>query len=216
MIQYILLGFIIALPIGAISIEMTKQGLQNGFWYAWMVGIGAITVDICMLFALNLGLIDVLNRFKTYLWLLGAIFLTQLGWQSIKCRASLSKECEAKTESLFKIFRSGLMIGLNPGNIVFWLSVLGTSIAGASNNTEMSLVFVSLSILLGIALHDVLLAGITSFFRRFMTPKAEYIVSIAAGIALFGFAAYFAKEWAVSVDVVNSVRFLVVEVLGNT
>ena len=42
MIHFILLGFIIALPIGAISIEMTKQILQNGFWYAWMVGIGAM------------------------------------------------------------------------------------------------------------------------------------------------------------------------------
>lgn len=209
MLQYVLLGFVIALPIGAISIEMTKQGLQNGFWYAWMVGIGAIAIDISLLIALNLGLVDVLNNFKTYLWLLGAIFLAHLGWQSIKTRAHVLNESEKKKESLFKSFKNGLMIGLNPGNIVFWLSVLGTSIAGASNNSEISLVLVSISILLGIVLHDILLASITSFFNRFMTPKAEHFVSIIAGIALFGFAAYFAKEWAVSVDILGTVQLLV-------
>lgn len=208
MLHYILLGFIIALPIGAISIEMTKQGLQNGFWYAWMVGIGAIMVDICLLIALNIGLIDVLTKFQTHLWLLGAIFLTHLGWQSIKTCTHSLRETGRKKESLLRIFKSGLMIGLNPGNIIFWVSVLGTSIAGASSSTELSLVLVSISILLGILLHDVLLASIASFFNRFMTPKAEYFISIVAGIALFGFAAYFVKQWAISIDVLGNMQLL--------
>lgn len=208
MLHYILLGFIIALPIGAISIEMTKQGLQNGFWHAWMVGIGAIMVDISLLIALNLGLVDVLNSFKTYLWLFGAIFLAHLGWQSIKTPALAVNNSDKKKTSLIKIFKNGLMIGLNPGNIVFWLSILGTSIARASTDSEISLVLVSISVLIGIVLHDVGLALVTSFFNRFMTPKADRFVSIIAGIALFGFAAYFVKEWALSVNVVETVQLL--------
>ena len=206
MFHYIFLGFCIALPIGAISIEMTKQGFQNGFLHAWMVGIGAITVDITLLIALNLGLVNFLNDYKSYLWLLGALFLAHLGWQSLKEQSHSLAELNSKKESLFKIFKRGLMIGLNPGNIVFWLSVLGTSIVGASDNSEISLMLISISILLGIILHDVILAYITSFFNRFMTPKAHRVVSIVAGISLFGFSAHFATEWFASAEVFQTLK----------
>lgn len=99
------------------------------------------------------------------------------------------------------------MIGLHPGNIFFWLSVLGTSIAGASKNNEMSLVFVSISILLGIVLHDVLLVGITSFLHQHQKQSISF--QSRQESHCLASPAYFAKEWAVSVDVLRSVRFLV-------
>lgn len=205
-LYYVFLGFCIALPIGAISIEMTKQGLQNGFWHSWMVGIGAITIDISLIIALNLGMVDVLNSFKTYLWLLGAIFLTHLGWQSIKSDSFSMENSKVQKESLFKIFKRGIMIGVNPGNIVFWLSVLGTSIAGASDHSEISLLLVSIAILLGIVMHDVVLASVTSYFNRFMTPKSNRVVSILAGVFLFGFAIYFAMKWLGSTTVFEAMQ----------
>lgn len=39
-LTYVLLGFSIALPVGTITIEMTKQGLKNGFMHGWIVGLG--------------------------------------------------------------------------------------------------------------------------------------------------------------------------------
>lgn len=39
-ITYVLLGFSIALPVGTITVEMTKQGLKNGFMHGWVVGLG--------------------------------------------------------------------------------------------------------------------------------------------------------------------------------
>ena len=209
MFHYVLLGFVIALPIGAISIEMTKQGLINGFIYAWMIGIGAMIVDIFLLITLNLGLSDVLEQFKNYLWLLGACFLTHLAWQNFKETPTLKKSViEIEKPSLIKIFKTGLMIGINPGNIVFWLSVLGTSIVGASSTAEISLFMVSVSILLGIIAHDVLLSFIVSRFNRFVTPKANRYISVIAGISLLVFAFQFASEWFVNAEVIETVMDL--------
>lgn len=193
--SYVTLGFTIALPMGAISIEMIKQGLRNGFWYAWMIGIGAITIDITLIFLLNLGLAGILNEIQTYLWLLGTFFLSYLGWQSIKSDPLCINDSNSKKDSLFKLFKKGIIIGLNPANIVFWISVLGTSISSASTNSEFSIILVSIAILLGIVLHDIVLAFITSYFNRFMTPQANRWVSITTGILLFGFAMYFFNEF---------------------
>lgn len=44
LLSYILLGFSLSVPVGAITIEMIKRGLRNGFWHAWFVGIGGINV----------------------------------------------------------------------------------------------------------------------------------------------------------------------------
>ena len=193
--SYVTLGFTIALPLGAISIEMIKQGLRNGFWYAWMIGIGAITIDITLILLLNLGLADILNEIQTYLWLLGTFFLSYLGWQSIKSDSLCIDDSDSKKDSLFKLFKKGIIIGVNPANIVFWISVLGTSISSANTNSEFSIILVSVAIILGILLHDIVLSFITSYFNRFMTPQANRWVSIIAGILLFGFAIYFFNEF---------------------
>ncbi|MFK4371679.1 hypothetical protein ABH898_002542 [Paenibacillus sp. RC82] len=42
---YVLLGFSIALPVGTITVEMTKQGLKNGFMHGWIVGLGGMKVN---------------------------------------------------------------------------------------------------------------------------------------------------------------------------
>ena len=193
--SYVTLGFTIALPIGAISIEMIKQGLRNGFWYAWMIGIGAITIDITLIILLNLGLANIPNEVQTYLWLLGTLFLSYLGWQSIKSDSICIDHSDSKKDSLFNLFKKGIIIGINPANIIFWISVLGTSISSATTNNEFSIILVSVAIILGILLHDIVLSFITSYFNRFMTPQANRWVSIIAGLLLFGFAVYFFNEF---------------------
>ncbi|MDD1368771.1 LysE family translocator, partial [Bacillus sp. MHSD17] len=42
---YILLGLSLAIPAGAMTVQMTKQGMRNGFLHGWFVGIGGMTVD---------------------------------------------------------------------------------------------------------------------------------------------------------------------------
>lgn len=57
---YLVTGFIIALPVGAMTVEMTKQGLKNGFIHGWAVGLGGMTLDAGLIIALYFGLASVL------------------------------------------------------------------------------------------------------------------------------------------------------------
>lgn len=36
-LKYFLIGLAIAMPVGVITVEMTKQGLKNGFVHGWAV-----------------------------------------------------------------------------------------------------------------------------------------------------------------------------------
>ena len=47
-VAYVLVGLAIAMPVGAITVEMTKQGLKNGFMHGWAVGLGGMTIDIVL------------------------------------------------------------------------------------------------------------------------------------------------------------------------
>ena len=83
---YFLAGLAIAMPVGVMTIEMTKQGLPNGFMRGWAVGLGGMTIDVLLIIALYMGLASVLSIpfIQIPMWLLGAGFLAFLGYDSIK------------------------------------------------------------------------------------------------------------------------------------
>ena len=39
--SYILLGFTLAAPIGPVNSVRLDKGIKNGFWHAWIVGVGS-------------------------------------------------------------------------------------------------------------------------------------------------------------------------------
>ncbi len=53
------------MPVGAITVEMTKQGLKNGFMHGWAVGLGGMTIDIVLVFALYMGLASIFYAFNS-------------------------------------------------------------------------------------------------------------------------------------------------------
>lgn len=76
----------IAMQVGAITVKMTKQGIKNGFLHGWAVGIGGMTVDYILIFALYFGLAKVLviPFIQMPLWVIRAFFLFFLIYDSIK------------------------------------------------------------------------------------------------------------------------------------
>lgn len=85
-IKFILIGLAIAMPVGAITVEMTKQGLRNGFIHGWAVGLGGMTIDAGLILAMYFGFASVLSLpyVQIPLWLAGAGFLAFLGYDSIR------------------------------------------------------------------------------------------------------------------------------------
>ena len=135
---YVVLGLSIALPVGTVTIEMTKQGLKNGFMHGWVVGLGGMTIDLLLIVALYFGLASVLAQpiIQSTMWLIGALFLLYVGIDSIKHASDdITLAGEAKTKSLGSSYRNGLIVAVSPGNLVFWVSspALATAIAVTGN-----------------------------------------------------------------------------------
>ncbi|MED1455252.1 LysE family translocator, partial [Bacillus smithii] len=128
-LTYVIVGISIAMPIGAISVEMIKQGLKNGFLHGWAVGLGGMTIDVTLIAAFYFGLASILKQpfIQIPMWIIGAVFLLLIGFDSIKnADHDITLPDEKPTKSWFSSYRNGFLVAISPGNIVFWLSVFGS------------------------------------------------------------------------------------------
>ena len=198
---YVMVGLAIAMPVGAITVEMTKQGLKNGFIHGWAVGIGGMTIDVLLIMALYLGLAKflALPYIQMPLWIIGAVFLFMLAYDSIKnADKDITLVGEKVNKSFFSTYRNGLLVAVSPGNLVFWISVFGAVLADSYVvDSANQFIIVALGILTGILLHDIGLLTIVSLTRKVMNRNMIKWTSIVAGILLLGFACYFIYEFII-------------------
>ena len=196
---YVMIGLAIAMPVGAITVEMTKQGLKNGFMHGWAVGLGGMTIDVVLILALYLGVAKflALPYIQMPLWIIGAIFLFMLAYDSIKnADKDITLAGEKVNKSFFSTYRNGLLVAVSPGNLVFWISVFGAVLADSyAGNGANQFLIVALGILSGILLHDLGLLTIVSLSRKVMNRNMIKWTSIIAGFLLFGFGGYFLYEF---------------------
>lgn len=198
-LKYFLLGLAIAMPVGAITVEMTKQGLKNGFMHGWAVGLGGMTVDGLLILAMYAGFATFLSLpyVQMPLWLVGAAFLAYLGYDSIRNADHDITPADEKTQkSLARTYRNGLLVAVSPGNLIFWVSVFGTVLSDSYNDSNpVAFALAAAGVLSGILLHDVGLLSIVAVSRRVLKRTAIKWVSVAAGLLLIGFAGYFVYEF---------------------
>ncbi|MCR8853263.1 MULTISPECIES: LysE family translocator [Lysinibacillus] len=204
-VAYVLVGLAIAMPVGAITVEMTKQGLKNGFLHGWAVGLGGMTIDIVLVFALYMGLASILAlpMVQLPMWIIGAGFLFLLGYDSIKnADHDITLAGEKVTKSFFASYFNGLLVAISPGNLVFWVNVFGVVLAKSYGQGEQtSFLIIAAGVLSGILLHDLGLLTIVSVTRKAMNRKMIKTFTIVAGFLLIGFAGYFIYEFIQAIKI---------------
>ena len=97
---------------------------------------------------------------------------------------------------LIKCFVIGFIMSItSPLSILFWLGIYGSILAKMAqvNGTGMLLVYSSM-IFLGLTLWDILVAGLTTGLRRFLTLASLKMISIFSDISLIGFSLYFGYQ----------------------
>jgi threonine/homoserine/homoserine lactone efflux protein len=201
---YVFVGLAIAMPVGTITVEMSKQGLKNGFLHGWAVGLGGMTVDFILIAALYLGFASILQQpfIQVPMWLVGAIFLLFIGLDSIKnADKDITPFGKKPKKSLISSYRNGFLVAISPGNIAFWLSVFGTVLTNSYDHKEPMLFFLLASgVLTGIVIHDIGLLTILTYTRKIMSRTLIKSISIIAGFILIGFAGYFIYEFIVGIS----------------
>ncbi|MFD2829691.1 LysE family translocator [Corticicoccus populi] len=202
-LTYVAAGIAIAMPVGAITIEMTKQGLKNGFFHGWAVGLGGMTIDFVLIAALYFGLASILQLsfVQIPMWFIGAVFLVLIGYESIKnADKDITLPGEKPVKSIFSSYRNGFLVAVSPGNIVFWLSVFGAVLSNTyDSNDAGNFLIIASGILTGILLHDIGLLTITTLTRKVINRSIIKWFSITAGIVLISFSVYFLYEFIMSI-----------------
>ncbi|MGQ3381107.1 LysE family translocator [Priestia endophytica] len=198
--SYFLLGISLSAPVGPINVAQINKGIKNGFWNAWLVGMGAMIADVCMMLLIYLGITRIFEYegVKLAMWTLGFITLGYLGYDSIRnASVNISADINAQSkESLSQSFLSGFLIAVsNPLNIVFWVGIYGSMLTSVINKLgKQEALLYSLAIFVGITCWDLFMATIIHFGRKQLNLNVLKWVSIIAGLVLIGFGLMFGYQ----------------------
>jgi L-lysine exporter family protein LysE/ArgO len=197
-LSYILLGLSLAAPIGPINAAQIDRGIRNGFMHAWFVGVGAVLADAIYMLAVYIGVHQFLGTpfMKTFLWSFGSFVLLYTGVESMINAGKVNIEKNRNKEPLIKSLLSGFFMSIsNPLTILFWLGIYGSILAKAAASYESSqLILYSSAIFIGLLLWDFAMAGISSSFKKYLTPSLLVFISFFSGFSLIGFGIYFGAQ----------------------
>jgi threonine/homoserine/homoserine lactone efflux protein len=198
LISYIFLGLTLAAPIGPVNSARLDKGIKNGFWHAWIVGVGSMIADGIFMLVVYLGLVKFLDIpvVQIFLWLFGGFILLYSGFESILKANIINLNYSRKKESLVKCFFTGFVMSItSPLSILFWLGIYGSVLAKTATSFGSSLLIIySCMIFLGLTIWDLFVASLTTGFRRYLTPKSLMFISILSGVSLIGFGLYFGYQ----------------------
>ncbi|MBD3107905.1 LysE family transporter [Bacillus sp. AGMB 02131] len=196
--SYLLLGLSLAAPIGPVNSAVIDKGIKNGFWHAWVVGIGSVAADGIFMLLVYLGLSQFLNvpMIQIFLWLFGAFVLLYTGVESILKLDKVSLSYSRKKDSLLSCFSVGFLMSItSPLSILFWIGIYGSVLAQtAQTQGTGSLLLYSAMIFLGLTTWDLFMATLTSGFRKFLNTKILKAISVLSGLSLLGFGLYFGQK----------------------
>ncbi|GIO43284.1 LysE family transporter [Paenibacillus apis] len=198
MLGYIVLGLSLSAPIGPVNAAQLSKGIRGGFMSAWLVGLGAMAADVIYMLLVFFGVIHFLNIpfMQTFLWLFGGFLLIYTGIESLKDAGKFQMADMRGREPLLKSFMSGFFMSLgNPLSILFWLGIYGSVLAQTAAQSGLGdLILNSFSIILGLLIWDLTMAGFASIFRKYVSDRLLKGVSVLSGLFLIGFGLYFLFE----------------------
>ncbi len=195
-IKGLVIGFVIAAPVGPIGILCARRTLTHGRGAGFLSGMGASTADVLYGFIAAFGLAfvsGILNSYQFWLRLAGGALLCFLG-----IRTFIEKP---ERKGFFSILRkkkrhagmytSTFFLTLTNPMTIFSLAAVfaGFGIAGTRGSVLSAAVLV-LGVFLGSVLWWLFLVGVFSVFkRRFKRHELQWINRIA-GLIITGFGAF--------------------------
>jgi threonine/homoserine/homoserine lactone efflux protein len=198
LLSYIFLGLTLAAPIGPVNTARLDKGIKNGFWHAWIVGLGSMIADAFYMMLVYLGLVQFLSVpiVQIFLWLFGSFVLIYTGVESILKTNTLSLNYGRNKESLLRCFMTGFIMSISsPLSVLFWLGIYGSVLAKtASTYGNELLIIYSSMIFLGLAFWDIFVASLTTGFRHHLNDKILFYISTISGASLIGFGLYFGYQ----------------------
>ncbi len=196
---YFFLGVSLAAPIGPVKATLLNTGIKNGFFHAWIFGIGALVTDIMYMLMVFFGIGQFIDSpvLKTILWSFGCFVLLYTGVENLLTLKKIKVDTKiGKTIRFRQSLLSGFVMAmLNPLTILFWLGIYGSILAGTTETLSWYQIIVySIAILFGISLVDLIMAFISSVARKLLKTKLLRNISIVSSLAMIGFGIFFGVQ----------------------
>ncbi|KIL45462.1 LysE family transporter [Jeotgalibacillus soli] len=193
---YIFLGVSLAAPIGPVKAAQLDTGIKNGFFHAFIFGLGAIAADVMYMIMVYFGVSQFIDFpfIKTFLWSFGFFVLIYTGIENLLTLNKIVVDLRSgRSIRLRRSFLSGFFMSmLNPITILFFLGIYGSVLAKTSGDYAGNQIFLySLAMLFGILLWNFIMAVISSVARRLLSTTLLKIISILSSLAMIGFGVYF-------------------------
>jgi threonine/homoserine/homoserine lactone efflux protein len=213
LLSAVLLGIVVAVPPGAVTIIACQRALQYGFRNSAIFTLGSCLSDIFYITLVYMGVANLISDnpyLKIALWIVCGILLIILGISSIKAikkNQGIEEDKSGFPSNPLATFISGIVITLsNPLTIVGWIVVAGNFFLiwnhKFSSYRNYEIVSVSF-IMLGVLIWFVPLIFIVSKLRRIINdPLKKWLILFSnLCLILFGFMAlYYAVKTIYSIN----------------
>lgn len=191
------MGFLSAIPIGAVQVEVATRAIHGHLKAALSVSLGSLTADLLYGVVAIFGLLPLLRKkaVMAYFWLFGGLVLVWLGYTVIRHGfdfVNLQKPPRRLRHRGIAFFTGLLLAISNPMMILWWL--LGERVlvelglvedfSGSTGITYL------LTGCLGMITYPVLLAITLYWLKRFLSQRVIMRITVASGVFLIGFSFY--------------------------
>lgn len=184
-------GFVLALAIcaspGAVTAQAVRNGLERGFQASLSLQIGALA-GLALWSGIGLMGVALLTENATIrlaVGILGILLMLWLMAQALR-DAMRNRPLDDLPSSVRSHFALGIGLSLaNPLPVALWLGIGSSSLLAP---TPITILTFFLGLLSSALLWSVLLAALTAWGRRFITPRLFRLVNLVCGLALGVFA----------------------------
>jgi L-lysine exporter family protein LysE/ArgO len=216
LIRGMLFGLGAAAPIGPVNVEIARRALRHGFFAAFALGCGAVTVDVTYAILASLSVARLLQTDQAsrpwFYWPMTVVacgFLGFLGVMSIRGARSVAHadilhqsgfnnaKALSRSPGIASAYITGLlMTGLSPMTIAFWFVVLPKWAGELSQQPARDLPIIVLGVFVATIGWVIGFAGLLSFAGRWrrrwwMIAADEFggamLIILAAGAFLRSF-----------------------------
>ena len=197
----ILLGLGAAAPIGPVNVEIARRALRGGFRPAFLLGCGAVTIDVAYAILVSFGLRPLLGRDWAMAGL-GILGAGLLGFMAVGCLRSAYRRQYGDVETVSSglavhHYLTGLaMTSLNPMTLVFWFVAVPTIAGQLSAKPGADLPWICAGVFCGAFSWVCFFGSLMAVVGRRARRRAMISADIAGGMMLLAFAV--AAIWRVA------------------
>lgn len=197
------LGLGAAVPIGPVNVEIARRVLRNGFWFGFLLGCGAVSVDVAYAVLSSLGVRVLLDRpaLLSVISTAGLLLLAILGLLSLRSAAHDLRadplQHAPQRGSMHGAYVTGLLMTLlNPMTLAFWFVAVPGTVGAITRDPGRDLPVMCAGVFIGTIAWVGLFCTALSLVGRLRRAWWLAAADVIGGLVLLGFAAAgFVRLW---------------------